>query len=94
VIQGFGNVGYWAAKFVHQDGAIVNTIIEYNSAIYSSKGFNPDDVKKYMNEKGTLVGYPKAEETNSDDPLSFLVKKCDVLLPAAVEKSIHRGNAE
>lgn len=54
VIQGFGNVGYWAAKFVHQDGAKITGIIEYNSAIYNSKGFDPNDVKKYLNEKGTL----------------------------------------
>jgi len=72
----------------------VNAIIEYNSAIYSSKGFDPDDVRKYMQDKGTLVGYPKAEETNAEDPLSFMAKKCDILLPAAVEKSIHRGNVD
>lgn len=94
VVQGFGNVGYWAAKFVHNDGSKILGIIEYNSAIYSSKGFDPDDVKKYMNEKGTLEGYPGAEETNVKNPLEFLTKKCDVLLPAAVEKSIHKGNAD
>jgi glutamate dehydrogenase/leucine dehydrogenase len=47
-------VGYWASKFVENDGSKVVGIIEYNSAIYSKKGFNVDDVKKYFNEKGTL----------------------------------------
>jgi len=47
-------------------------IVEYNSAIYSSKGFNPDDVRKYLLEKGTLEGYPLAEESNSKHPLEFL----------------------
>lgn len=94
VIQGFGNVGYWAAKFVHQDGAKIHGIIEYNSAIYSSKGFDPNDVKRYLNEKGTLQGYPGAEETNVTNPLEIMHKKCDILLPAAVEKSIHKGNAD
>lgn len=51
-------------------------------------------MKKYLTEKGTLAGYPKAEESTAENPLSFLEKKCDILLPAAVEKSIHRGNAE
>jgi len=87
-------VGYWAAKFVHQDGSTINGIIEHNSAIYSSKGFNPDDVKKYFQDKKTLVGYPQAEDTNSKNPLEFMGKPCDILLPAAVEKSIHKGNVD
>lgn len=49
ILQGFGNVGYWASKFFHQDGGKITGIIEYNSAIYSKKGFDPDDVKKYFN---------------------------------------------
>ena len=47
-MQGFGNVGYWAAKFFHQDGSKITTIIEYNSAIHNEDGFDPDDVKKYF----------------------------------------------
>lgn len=94
VIQGFGNVGYWAAKFFHDDGGIITGIVEYNSAIYSSKGFNPDEVKNYFSEKGTLEGYPGAEESNSQTPRVFMEKKCDILVPAAVEKSIHKGNAD
>jgi len=94
ILQGFGNVGYWAAKFFHDDGGKVVGIIEYNSAIYSSKGFNPDEVKKYFSEKGTLEGFPGAEETTTTKPLTFMEKKCDFLVPAAVEKSIHNGNAD
>jgi glutamate dehydrogenase/leucine dehydrogenase len=67
-VQGFGNVGYWAAKFLDADGGKITTIIEYNSAIHNPKGFNPDDVKKWMNEKGTLEGYPHAIETNTTNP--------------------------
>ena len=89
IVQGFGNVGYWASKFFNDDGGKITTIVEYNSAIHSSKGFNPDDVKKYFVEKGTLEGYPLAEETNTTNPKSFMEKKCDFLVPAAVEKSIH-----
>ena len=92
-MQGFGNVGYWAAKFFHGDGAKITTICEYNSAIHNPDGFDPDDVKKYFQEKGTLEGYPKAKETEVKDPLSFMEKPCDFLVPAATEKSIHKGNA-
>ena len=40
IMQGFGNVGYWAAKFFEEDGAKIVAIAEYNSAIYHSKGIN------------------------------------------------------
>jgi glutamate dehydrogenase (NAD(P)+) len=94
VVQGFGNVGYWAAKFFHQDGGKITTIIEYNSAIHSSKGFDPDEVKKFFNEKGTLEGFPGAEETETKTPKVFMEKKADFLIPAAVEKSINKSNAD
>jgi glutamate dehydrogenase (NAD(P)+) len=47
-----------------------------------------------MTEKGTLVGFPGAVETETKNPTLFLEKKADFLIPAAVEKSLHLGNAE
>lgn len=47
-----------------------------------------------MTEKGTLVGFPGAKETETKNPTLFLEKKADFLIPAAVEKSLHKGNAE
>jgi glutamate dehydrogenase/leucine dehydrogenase len=46
-----------------------------------------------MQEKGTLEGYPHAVETNTTNPLSFMEKECDLFVPAATEKSIHKFNA-
>ena len=47
--QGFGNVGYWAGKLIsEEEGGIITTITEYNSAIHNSKGFNIEDVKQYQ----------------------------------------------
>lgn len=74
VIQGFGNVGYWAAKFFRQDGGIITTIVEYNSAIHSSKGFDPDDAKQYFTEKGTFEGYSEAETIELKNPNSYMEK--------------------
>lgn len=45
VVQGFGNVGYWASKFVAQDGGIITTIVERESAIYKEDGFDVEHVK-------------------------------------------------
>mmetsp|Transcript_31973 Transcript_31973/g.31262 ORF Transcript_31973/g.31262 Transcript_31973/m.31262 type:complete len:112 (-) Transcript_31973:275-610(-) len=46
-----------------------------------------------MNENGTLAGFPGAVETNTENPLSFMEKQCDILIPAAIEKSINKSNA-
>jgi len=46
-----------------------------------------------MVKNGTLKGFPGATEENCDDPLSFITKEADGLIPAAIEKSIHKGNA-
>jgi len=90
-IQGFGNVGYWAAKFLERDGGKITNIVEYNCAVYKADGFDVEHVKEYMkNNNGSLVGYPEADESETQNPLSFLEREVDYLIPAAVEKSIHK----
>jgi glutamate dehydrogenase (NAD(P)+) len=93
-LQGFGNVGYWAGKFFVGDGGKITTIVEYNSAIHNPAGINPDDAKKWFTQHGTFAGYPGAKEIELKNPLSFMEKECDFLVPAATEKSIHKGNAD
>jgi len=72
----------------------VTGIVEYNSAIYNPKGFDVDDVREYFRRTGTLENYPKAIEQTIIDPLSFMEKPCDFLIPAAIEKSINKFNAD
>jgi len=60
IVQGFGNVGFWAAKFFARDGAKIVGIVEHNSAIYNQDGFDVDDVKNFFNKNGSFYGYPKA----------------------------------
>jgi glutamate dehydrogenase (NAD(P)+) len=92
-VQGFGAVGYWASHFIENDGGKITTVCEYNSAIHNPDGLNVQDVKDYMIANGSLKGFPGATEENCDDPLSFMNKPADGLIPAATEKSIHKGNA-
>ena len=47
-----------------------------------------------MIKHGSLGGYPKATENTTQDPNSYLEKKADCMIPAAVEKSLHAGNAD
>lgn len=93
-VQGFGNVGYWASKFIEQDGGKITTIIERDCAMHKADGFDIEEVKQYMRENGgSMMGYEEADVVETSNPLSFLTKKVDYLIPAAVEKSIHKGNA-
>lgn len=93
-VQGFGNVGYWAAHYIHRDGGKVTHIIEYDTAIYKKDGFDVNHVKQYMIEnKGSLRGYPDCDEVETENPLSFLEREVQYLIPAAVEKVINKSNA-
>ena len=94
VVQGFGAVGYWASKFIEQDGGKITTVVEYNSAIHNPDGLDVEDVKQHMIKHGTLATYPNATESVAENPLQFLTKQADCMIPAAVEKSLNRGNAE
>ena len=94
IVQGYGAVGYWAAKFLEKDGGKITTIIEYNSAIHNPDGINVQEAKDFMTKNGTLKGFPGAKETELANPLLFLEKQADYLIPAAVEKSLHKMNAD
>jgi len=95
IIQGFGNVGYWAAKFFVTEGVKITGIVEWNSSVYNEEGFDIDDLKAYHLKHKTLAGYPKATETYTEKEEIKIVmhKKCDVLIPAALEREINLSNA-
>jgi len=93
IIQGFGNVGYHAAKFISEDnGMKLIGIGEYNGAIYNLEGINVEHAKKYFLKNGSFEKYPKA--TFIKDASLILKKDCDVLIPAARENVITEKNAD
>ncbi|WP_295119162.1 Glu/Leu/Phe/Val dehydrogenase [uncultured Chitinophaga sp.] len=91
IVQGMGNVGYHAAKYFHEAGAIVVCLIEWDGAIYNPAGLNPDEVLKHRNDTGSIINFPGAQNLakNTDG----LEQDCDILIPAALENVIHGGNA-
>eukprot|EP00761_Pharyngomonas_kirbyi_P011910 gb/GECH01011936.1/.p1 GENE.gb/GECH01011936.1/~~gb/GECH01011936.1/.p1 ORF type:complete len:515 (+),score=117.22 gb/GECH01011936.1/:1-1545(+) len=92
VVQGFGNVGYYSAKFLEQrGGAKVTGISEWNGGIYNPNGLNVEEAMAYKKEKGTLLDFPGAE--NIADAAKILELDCDVLVPAALERVVTRKNA-
>ena len=94
VIQGFGAVGSWAAKFLSKDGGKVTAIVEWDCAISNKNGFNVDEVIQWKDSNKTLKNFPGAEKTEVTNPAKYMELPCDVLIPAAVERSIHKFNAK
>jgi len=96
IIQGLGNVGYWAAKFFFDAKTKVIGMVEYNSAIYDPEGLNPDDAVNHFRSKGTFAGYTKAPEVYNDgvSALEVMYKECDILIPAAKENVITKDNVD
>ena len=54
MIQGFGNVGYWASKFIVENGGIIIGVAEFNSGIVCPAGIDPDKLLRYKEENDTL----------------------------------------
>ncbi len=91
IVQGLGNVGYNAAKYLIEFGAILVGLCEYEGAIYNENGLDLDDVVKHRKETGSILGYGKAtkEFKNSGEGLE---QACDILVPAALENQITDAN--
>eukprot|EP00158_Paraphelidium_tribonemae_P005763 Partr_v1_DN27513_c3_g3_i1_m30220 putative glutamate dehydrogenase len=91
IVQGFGNVGYWAAKFFEQNGAKIVGIIEREAAILNPDGLVIDSVLEYRTSTGSLVGYPDAKVVE-ENPVQVLEHDCHILIPAALEQQINLKN--
>jgi len=92
VVQGLGNVGYHAAKFLsEEDGCLVTCIIERDGALTDDKGLDVDAVRSWIGKHGGVKGYP--DGTYVENGASVLEKDCDILIPAALEGVINLGNA-
>jgi glutamate dehydrogenase (NAD(P)+) len=91
VVQGLGNVGYHAAKFLQEAGAIIVGLAEWEGAIANQKGLDLEAVVKHRAETGKILGFPGATDiVHSADALEL---DCDVLVPAALENVITKENA-
>ena len=93
VVQGLGNVGYHAAKFLsEEDGAKIIAVIERDGVVSNANGLNIEELYRYNVEQRTVRGYPDAEF--SEDGRKALELDCDILIPAALEAQITSDNAE
>ena len=90
-IQGFGNVGSYAALFLSQMGAKIVAVSDITGALVNEDGFSPQELINYVEKHGDLKKYPGGKKIDRDDLLYLDV---DVLIPAALENQIHSRNAE
>lgn len=91
IVQGLGNVGYHAAKFLsEEDGAKIIGIVERDGALFDAAGLEVEKVHAWIATHGGVSGYPDA--THSIDGGAVLESECDILIPAAMEGTINLGN--
>lgn len=91
IVQGLGNVGFHAAKFLHQGGAVIVAIAEREGAICSSRGLDPEKVAAHKKATGSILGFPGANDMQPS--LAALELEADILVPAALERQITEENA-
>ena len=93
VLQGLGNVGYHAAKFLQEeDGCRIVCVMEHNGAILNPDCLNIEKIKSHQSEHGSFEGCSEGKfEANTSE---FLTMKCDILIPAAKENVIDKTIAQ
>lgn len=90
-VQGFGNVGSWAARIMQQLGSKMVGASDATGAIRNPEGIDADDLARHLSEGAAFTEYPGAEVISPDDLLAI---ECDVFIPAALGGMIHEGNAD
>jgi glutamate dehydrogenase (NAD(P)+) len=90
-VQGFGNVGSWFARLVGELGCKVVAVSDVRGGIYRDEGLSVPAVLDWAREHGSVVGAPGTESITNEELLELPV---DVLVPAALDRVIHEGNAD
>ena len=91
IVQGFGNVGYWASHFMKELGAELIAVQDASGTIYNESGIDPEALNEYAQScKGAIAGFPGASAMDAE---SFFGLDCDIIIPAALGNQITMDNA-
>ncbi|MEH6679082.1 MAG: Glu/Leu/Phe/Val dehydrogenase [Sediminicola sp.] len=91
IVQGFGNVGYWAAHFLERDGAVMTAVQDHMGSIYNHEGIPVESLSQFAAaNQGSIVGYKNATPIQKD---AFFGQECDICIPAALGNQITAQNA-
>ena len=91
VVQGFGNVGSYAAKFLHEYGCKIIGVSDISGGLYEPEGFDVDELFDYNYEHRTIDGYQKGKKITNEELLAL---ECDFLIPAALGSAINEQNVD
>ena len=89
-VQGYGNVGGWAARTIAAQGAKVIAVSDIGGGVYNPTGLDVEDMDRSRGPGQPVSKYSGGEPVSNDDLLTL---KCDVLIPAAIENVITPKNA-
>ena len=88
-VQGFGNVGWNAAKIAYDLGCKILAVSDSTGGICTSKGLNPYEIYEHKSKTGSVLDFKGSENVTNKE---ILETKCDILIPAALENQITRAN--
>lgn len=91
VIQGFGNVGSYAAKFLHEYGCKIIGVSDISGGLYDPEGFDLDALFDYNYKNRTIDGYQQGKKITNEQLLAL---ECDFLIPAALGSAITDKNVD
>jgi len=89
VVQGFGNVGSYAAKFLHEYGCKIIGVSDISGGLYAPDGFDVEELFDYNYEHRTIEGYQYGKKITNEELLAL---ECDFLIPAALGSAINEDN--
>jgi len=89
-VQGFGNVGSWAARILKSHGAKLVAAEDVTGACYNKLGIDPDVLTGYVRHTGGISGFPNADDINH---IEFMSVPADIFIPAALENQINEETA-
>ena len=90
VIQGFGNVGSWAAQILHEHGARVVAVADAFGAIANERGLDIPSLRRHVGDEHSLSSFPDGIAIPKE---TILTVPCDILIPAALGGVITEENA-
>ncbi len=92
IVQGFGNVGYWAAHFLEKEGVILTAVQDAYGSIANKNGISVESLFEYSQaNKGSILGF---SESQPIDNIDFFGLDCDIIIPAALGNQITAENAQ
>ena len=89
-VQGYGNVGYIAARLLAGQGCLIVGASDSSGGVYSERGIDPDALRAHKDAGGGIAGYGEADPVSTREILEV---PCDILIPAALERAVDADNA-